>query len=240
MINGIDFEIPDCIVDPVKKIVSQKYIIFSNKGELKDSMIKQLSWKVAWFLVGFPLFRFWMRNDRMRNWFAWNSPSVRSSNFFCKCEVAVVKVWNAFDGHYHRYHLATFLIKPFTVREFARNASAASVWFSKREKVDDFCHQTRYLLKWKKEAERSFPFPARASFSDYYTTFPISKSRRDSSRIVPKKVVVVVESIDFTWSYLSLSYCTATASPNFSLALSWVFSSWKQRDHLAPFSAFDR
>ena len=87
-------------------------------------MIKQLSWKVAWFLVGFPLFRFWMRNDRMRNWFAWNSPSVRSSNFFCKCEVAVVKVWNAFDGHYHRYHLATFLIKPFTVREFARKTRA--------------------------------------------------------------------------------------------------------------------
>ena len=68
------------------------------------------------------------------------------------------------------------------------------------------CHQL-YLtpLKWKKE--RSFPFPASS------THFP--------SSIVPKKVVVVVESIDFTWSYLSLSYTTttATASPNFSLLL---------------------
>ena len=49
--------------------------------------------------------------------------------------------------------------------------------------------------------------------------FPSKSS--SSSRIVPKKVVVVVESIDFTWSYLSLSYTTttATASPNFSLLL---------------------
>ena len=130
-------------------------------------------------------------------------------------------MWNAFDGHYHCYDLATFLMKRFMYDEevFAIKLRCEGMIFP-REKVDDFCHQTRYLLKWKKEAERSFPFPARASFSDYYTTFPISKSRRDSSRIVPKKVVVVVESIDFTWSYLSLSYCTATASPNFSSALS--------------------
>lgn len=50
---------------------------------------------------------------------------------------------------------------------------------------------------------------------------PHFPSKSSSSRIVPKKVVVVVESIDFTWSYLSLSYTTttATASPNFSLLL---------------------
>ena len=68
------------------------------------------------------------------------------------------------------------------------------------------CHQL-YLtpLKWKKE--RSFPFPASS------THFP--------SSIVPKKVVVVVESIDFTWSYLSLSsFLSALTNQSTHLTLS--------------------
>ena len=38
--------------------------------------------------------------------------------YYSKCEVgvAVVKVWNAFDGHYHCYDLATFLMKRFLLR----------------------------------------------------------------------------------------------------------------------------
>ena len=106
------------------------------------------------------------------------------------------------------------------------------------------CHQL-YLtpLKWKKE--RSFPFPASS------THFP--------SSIVPKKVVVVVESIDFTWSYLSLSsflsaltnqstHLTPLPPPcrhrrtyaalhqeKFFSSSAFPSNSWKQRDHLAPF-----
>ena len=123
-------------------------------------------------------------------------------------------MWNAFDGHYHCYDLATFLMKRFMYDEevFAIKLRCEGMIFP-REKVDDFCHQTRYLLKWKRRLRGAFHFRPELPH------FPSKSS--SSSRIVPKKVVVVVESIDFTWSYLSLSYTTttATASPNFSLLL---------------------
>ena len=123
-------------------------------------------------------------------------------------------MWNAFDGHYHCYDLATFLMKRFMYDEevFAIKLQRKAWFFLERKLMISVI---KLGISWNGKRRLRGAFHFRPELPH----FPSKSS--SSSRIVPKKVVVVVESIDFTWSYLSLSYTTttATASPNFSLLL---------------------